>query len=147
MPISRRSVNARVERIETELGRLPDPRQVSRETYHSDDRMKALAERGWQICAQAALDIAFHIIAELGLPSPGDNKRAFLRLAEAGVLPRVFAEGFQHVGGLRNVLVHLYLEVDDDRMYDLLASEPDPFRAFVYHIRRFMDNHPELTGP
>jgi uncharacterized protein YutE (UPF0331/DUF86 family) len=120
---------------------------VSRETYRSDEPLKTLTARRWQVCAQAALDIAFHIIAELGLPGPGDNKRAFLRLAEAGVLPRTFADRFEHVGGLRNVLVHLYLDIDDDRMYDLLASGPDEFRAFARHVTQFMDGHPELTEP
>jgi uncharacterized protein YutE (UPF0331/DUF86 family) len=45
----------------------------------------------------------------------------------------------QELAGLRNLLVHLYWEVDDAMIYDGIRSELDDFEIFVGHILAFID--------
>lgn len=97
----------------------------------SDERW--IVERGLQLCAQNALDIATHIVAAEGQEA-GDYAGAVDRLAMLGVIPHDFARRFRGVAGFRNVLVHAYLEVDLDVLVRALSEGLDDFRAFAQHV-------------
>jgi uncharacterized protein YutE (UPF0331/DUF86 family) len=46
---------------------------------------------------------------------------------------------------LRNVLVHLYLEVDHERLYEMLQRDLDQLERFAADITRVVDQprHPD----
>lgn len=92
-------------------------------------------ERGLQLCAQNALDIATHIVASRGRDVP-DYASAIDALVDLGVVPRDFASRFRSVAGFRNVLVHGYLGVDLDRVHHLLNERLDDFVDFAAHVER-----------
>jgi uncharacterized protein YutE (UPF0331/DUF86 family) len=97
-----------------------------------------LIERGLQLCAQNTLDVATHIAASLG-HDVTDYAAAIDQLAEAGVLPRPFAERFRGVAGFRNVIVHGYLDVDLTIVQQLLQSGLDDFVTFAARISKYLD--------
>ena len=75
-------------------------------------------ERAVHRIAEAILDICRHLIAvySLGLvESYGEYSK---RLARAGKMPRKLAERISRLAGLRNILVHRYLEVDLRKLYE-----------------------------
>jgi uncharacterized protein YutE (UPF0331/DUF86 family) len=43
------------------------------------------------------------------------------------------------LGGFRNVLVHAYLEIDEERVYDSLHDEAGAFDQFAHEIESFLD--------
>jgi uncharacterized protein YutE (UPF0331/DUF86 family) len=94
-------------------------------------------ERGLQLCAQNALDIATHLTASAGHDTP-DYASAIDMLGRLGVLPDAFARGFRGIAGFRNVLVHGYLAVDPGRIHELLNSGLDDFLAFAQHVERYL---------
>ncbi len=69
-----------------------------------------------QTAAQICIDLANHVIASDGLRVPKDYGDAFRVLAEAGVLDPGLAEHMVSLAGARNLIVHLYAEVDDERL-------------------------------
>lgn len=69
-----------------------------------------------QTAAQICIDLANHVIASDGLRVPRDYGDAFRVLAEAGVLDLALSERMVALAGARNLIVHLYAEVDDDRL-------------------------------
>jgi uncharacterized protein YutE (UPF0331/DUF86 family) len=69
-----------------------------------------------QTAAQIAIILANHVIAADGYRPPRDYGDAFRVLAEEGVLDRVLAERMVALAGARNLIVHLYAEVDDERL-------------------------------
>jgi uncharacterized protein YutE (UPF0331/DUF86 family) len=103
-----------------------------------DPDLRWAVERGLQLCAQNALDIATHLAASAGRDTP-DYASAIDVLAELGVMPAPFARRFRGVAGFRNVLVHGYLTVDVDRMHALLNAGLDDFVEFARHVERFLE--------
>jgi uncharacterized protein YutE (UPF0331/DUF86 family) len=95
-----------------------------------------IVERGLQLCAQNALDIATHLVAGAGRDAP-DYATAIARLAEIGVLPREFAARFRAMAGFRNVMVHAYLDVDPRRLHRVLTEHLDDFREFAHRVERY----------
>jgi len=75
-------------------------------------------ERAVHRIAEAMLDICRHLVAvySLGIvESYGEYPR---RLAEDGRMPRELAGELAKVAGLRNILVHRYLEIDLGKLYE-----------------------------
>lgn len=93
-------------------------------------------ERGLQLCAQNALDIATHLAASAGHDAP-DYASAIDVLGDLGVLPAEFASRFRGIAGFRNVLVHGYLGADLTRIHHLLNSGLDDF----VHFARFVEDY------
>jgi uncharacterized protein YutE (UPF0331/DUF86 family) len=93
-----------------------------------------IIERGLQICAQAALDVATHLAAAAGRDAP-DYATAIDQLGDLGVLPESFAVSFRSIAGFRNILVHAYLDVDLARMHTLLNERLEDFAEFARHVQ------------
>jgi len=96
-----------------------------------------VVERGLQLCAQNALDVATHIAASAGRDVP-DYGAAIDRLAELDVLPGDFAMRFRAIAGFRNVIVHGYLDVDLAIVHRLLNERLDDFSEFARQIDRYL---------
>lgn len=69
-----------------------------------------------QTSAQVSIDLANHVIAADGHRPPHDYGDAFRVLAEVGVLDQPLADRLVALAGARNLIVHLYAEVDDERL-------------------------------
>jgi uncharacterized protein YutE (UPF0331/DUF86 family) len=69
-----------------------------------------------QTTAQISIDLANHVIAADGYRVPRDYGDAFRVLAEVGVLEAGLAGRMVSLAGARNLIVHLYAEVDDERL-------------------------------
>lgn len=99
------------------------------------------AERDFQVAIQAALDIASIILADQAVKLPRDYKDLFPALAEIGVLPADFAQKLVNMAKFRNVLVHLYLEVDLQRVYRYLQENLGDFETFARYVSEWLQTH------
>lgn len=63
---------------------------------------------------EACIDVAQHIGSASGFPPPATNAHAVRLLGERRVVAREVAEELAVAVGFRNVLVHQYIDVDDD---------------------------------
>ena len=95
-------------------------------------------ERGLQLCAQNALDLATHIAASAGRDVP-DYASALDALCSLGILDPAFAARFRAIAGFRNLLVHGYIEVDVPRLHELLNQRLDDFAEFAAKITDYLD--------
>ncbi len=59
-------------------------------------------------------------------------------LNENGLLPDDFTRTLRQMAGLRNRLVHLYWEVDDEQIYDDLQNHLGDFDKYADHILDFV---------
>jgi uncharacterized protein YutE (UPF0331/DUF86 family) len=104
----------------------------------TNTELRWAVERGLQLCAQNALDVATHLVAAAGREAP-DYATSIDRLAEAGVLPPEFAARFRGVAGFRNVLVHGYLEVDLDLVHQALDERLEEFDRFAALVEDYVE--------
>ena len=92
-----------------------------------------------QVSIETCINIANHIIATERLRAPKDYKDVFKVLSETGILPGAFAGTMQALAGLRNLLVHLYWEVDDRMIYEGIRAELQDFDTFTQHILHYLN--------
>lgn len=98
-----------------------------------DPYMRGALERYFHLAAEATLDVDEMLIARLGLPKASTYREVIRNLGRAAILPAEFAERFERVASLRNILVHDYARVDPAELQRHLARLDD-FRAFARHV-------------
>lgn len=74
---------------------------------------------------EACVDVAQHMCATEGWGPPADNGDAVRLLGEHGVLTTGLATSMRKAVGFRNVLVHDYIEVDDQIVIGRLKGLSD----------------------
>lgn len=116
---------------------LKAQRSNALERLNTDEMVRWGIERGLELCAQNAIDTATHIAASAGRDVVTYAK-AFDVLGELGILPFDFAQTFRSVAGLRNMLVHGYVDVDLDIVADVLNRHLEDFEAFVSHVESYL---------
>ena len=99
----------------------------------------ASTERWLQLASECALDLAHPVIADQGWKTPNTYREAFQVLRDEGALSPHLAHQMEQWAGLRNVLVHLYLEVDHERLYEVLQRDLDELERFAAEIRLVAD--------
>ncbi len=103
------------------------------------------AQHNFQIAIQAALDIGSIILADQQAMLPRQYSDVFPALAEIGVLPPDFAQRLVDMARFRNVLVHLYLEVDLERVYRYIQEDLDDFETFARYVSEWLQSHTDRS--
>jgi uncharacterized protein YutE (UPF0331/DUF86 family) len=79
------------------------------------------------------------IISEEGLERPPDYKSVFLVLGKNSILPKDFAEKLAPISGFRNVLVHMYEEVDLGILEEFLTGKLGGFEKFAGYALEYIE--------
>ena len=127
-----------LEQVLRDLRRLA---ATPRDTYLKDRGLQAQSERWLHLAGEACLDLANHLIADQGWRAPSTYREAFDILREQGVVDADLARRMAGWAGLRNLLVHLYLQIDHERLYEILTGDLDEIEAFATALIRFVDSH------
>jgi uncharacterized protein YutE (UPF0331/DUF86 family) len=98
-------------------------------------------ERALHVAAEAIFDIGHHLLAGRGLDVPAAYRDVLPALARAGIIKSSMMERLDGLAGLRNILVHDYVGVDQARLWNLLDERLDDLRA----IHATLGQIPELN--
>lgn len=110
-----------------------------REVFLAKPHIYHLAERFLHLACECVLDISQHVIAGMGYRQTEGYKDAMDVLREEGVFDTALAETLKGWMGFRNVLVHLYLEIDHERSYLAITEELGDLEAFAAKMACFLD--------
>lgn len=127
----------RLREIDRRLERLDTIRAQGVAAFQRDSGLQAQVERHMQLAIQSAIDVAVHVVAEDSTLTPEDYGSSFLMLARMGILEESLAERLRLAAGLRNILVHSYLEVDPQMMWSNMEHLED-LRSFASTIEGYL---------
>ena len=116
--------------------RLRELSRDSRTDFLADFRNTESAKYLFIAAAEAAIDICNHIVARAGGRAPSTYADCFVTLADLGVIAPSLAQQLQPLARFRNLLVHRYGEVDDERVYEIMQNDLgklDAFRKAIVH--------------
>ena len=99
----------------------------------------AVVERLLQVIVGLAFDINAHLVAKTLGRSPETGRASFHDLVEAGVLDEALAATLAPSAGLRNVLVHHYVDLRMDLIADAVRTVGDGFPAYITAVARYLD--------
>ncbi len=139
------AVRERLRKLREILRNLGEVGNVPRDEFVASFRHYWLAERGLQLAAETVFDIGNHLLAGHFNLHASDYEDVLERLARQGVISAGLRETLRGLGGFRNVLVHGYLEIDEERVYRSLQEELAGFDDFAREVERFLEGLPSQS--
>lgn len=137
-PLSPAVVGARLDQMRRILRSLEAAGPIDRERLDAEDLTRAAVERFLQALVDLAVDINAHVaVAELD-EAPLTSKTSFEYAARAGAIERSLANDLAGAAGLRNVLVHGYVDIDLDRVADAVPMALASFAEYVKQVATFL---------
>lgn len=96
---------------------------ISLEELKIDRDKRNMVLHAMLVSIQAAIDIATGLIAKEGLGKPTTYRETFEILGQAGLISENLAEELSDLAGFRNVLVHIYWQLDLNQVYGVLQND------------------------
>lgn len=134
-------IEARLRRILESVSRLGVKQSLSYAELTGDSDKYLAAERDLQVAIEAAIDVGSDLLAKHSFKAAGSYREVFRLMGEAGIVPRDFAGRVAPMGGFRNVLVHMYLDVDPHKVYRIIQQNLKDLEEYVQHVSRFVAEH------
>ena len=113
------------------------------DTFTADPRMVAAGESYLRRALEALLDVARHVLAKGFARGPAEYAEVARQLGEVGVVARDRSERLVLMARYRNRFVHVYGQVTDAELYELLTRRLGDIEEIVDEIATWMARHPE----
>jgi len=117
---------------------LKELRGSAQSIFLTDYHLYGLAERYLQLSIECVLDIGTMLVTGLGLRRPERHQDVIQILIEAGVLSPELGARLTGIAGFRNILVHEYLQIDRNLVYQKLQEGVTDFEDFAAEVVRFL---------
>jgi uncharacterized protein YutE (UPF0331/DUF86 family) len=130
-------IYAKMDEMEQYLKELQEIIPDSFESYKASIEKKRAIERLLQITIEAVMDICAMLVKELrlGLPSVEED---FLEKLKENVLDPSLVEKLKEMKGFRNILVHGYSKIEDDKVFEILSKKLEDFQDFKMEVLEFL---------
>jgi uncharacterized protein YutE (UPF0331/DUF86 family) len=138
MAFSDEVIRQRLQLLESYVQHLQGYQERTRDEVRSDISLTWAIEHGLQLSIQCVIDVCHYLVADLALGVPATSQEAIELLRDAGVFPATFADTLMQMARFRNLLVHVYAQIDIERVYDHLQNHLDDFRQFAQHVLQFL---------
>ncbi|MGY4706790.1 type VII toxin-antitoxin system HepT family RNase toxin [Candidatus Bipolaricaulota sp. J31] len=126
-------------KLEEYVSLLEELRRLSREEFLATPRNYLYAAHLLQVAIQCVIDIGAHIVSGLNLGKVDRYGDIPALLAKNGVISTELASRVEKMFGLRNILVHEYLEVDYGALYRFILENLVDFQRFAADVTRFLE--------
>jgi uncharacterized protein YutE (UPF0331/DUF86 family) len=90
------------------------------------------------VAIEGCIDICNHLAARGFQKTPESYAQCFQLLKEGKVVDADLAGRMARLARFRNLLVHLYWKVDDEKVVEVLRTEPEILKSFVAAVARFV---------
>ena len=131
-------IAARLSIIAKNMQLLKEASNISRDEFLQDNVLQNAIEHEFQVTIQAALDIGSLILADRSASIPEEYRDIFPKLAEMGVISQELAIKLVGMAKFCNVLVHMYIDVDLEKVYQYLQNNLGDLETFTRQVGIYM---------
>jgi len=131
------SIETRLIKLRQYIAELKNQQALDRSEFEANLTAQLAVERAFQAAIECCTDIANHIISVYGLTRPEDQKEVFPILARAGYFDGEYGAAMSAMVQFRNRIVHLYWDLDVERLYHYLQTDIpllERFEVFVVQL-------------
>ncbi|MCD4844269.1 MAG: DUF86 domain-containing protein [Methanosarcinales archaeon] len=132
-------VAAKISEIQQSLERLNGISSKGRDVFLSDPDLIDSAKYRLITAIEASISICNHIIARKFKRVPESYSDCFTILHEYDVISAELTERLGNMARFRNMLVHIYWEIDNEKIFDILTSDLVDFENYIKEIVHFLE--------
>ena len=111
---------------------------VDKKRFLTDQMSQDAVIKTLEQISEAIINISTMVIADLGFRKPESNEDLFVVLTEEKIYPREFAGKLKGLGTFRNILVHDYIEINLDLVYNNAIQGLPIFKKFTQYIAKLI---------
>ena len=126
---------AEIDRLLTDLRGVG---AVSAEQLEADRLLRHGVEGMLSAVVDLAVGVNSHVSGAAGVPFPTDYQSSFAAAADAGALPKELAATLAPSAGLRNAIVHTYLDIDLRRVAEAIPTALRDYGAYVKAVAAWL---------
>lgn len=132
-------VRRKLSRMNMYLEKLRPISLKTLEEYKSDFYLTSSAERLVQLIVECTSYINNHVVVEAGNRPPEDYNTSFIRASEVGLISRELADNLKGSAGMRNILVHEYMDIDDEKVYAAITIALKDYKEYIKQVDKFLE--------
>ena len=136
--LDKERILSKISELKGYLEKLKTIVPASFQEYQESEVERRACERLLQISIECVLDICDIIFSGLKLGVPSSEEDVIEKLRRAKVISEGMSKKLKGMKGMRNVLVHRYPYIDDEKVFEVLTEELDDFYAFIDEILKFL---------
>jgi len=140
-PINLNSVNKKLSRLQTNITKLESYKKVSQNDFLVDFTINAAAMHYLVENIEIITDIGNHILAEDFGDSGDSYKDIIKKTGENKIIPLKFAKDNMDMAGLRNMIIHFYVDIEMKKIYQSLQKAPDIFKKFAKYYINYLNKN------
>jgi uncharacterized protein YutE (UPF0331/DUF86 family) len=129
--------HALLRNLQSALEQLRQIAQIDQKRFVEDRLVLGAAKYYLQTAIEACIDIGNHIISSEGYRAPRDYRDVFTILEENEIVTDVQSVKLRQMAGLRNRLVHLYWEIDDELLYQYIQANLNDFDDYIQSLLNY----------
>ncbi|MFQ6137142.1 MAG: DUF86 domain-containing protein [Candidatus Hydrothermarchaeales archaeon] len=134
MEINRGLVKRRAIEIKKAVGELKFIASAGKEEFLSSPTTIDAAKYKLLVAIEAALSICNHIAARLGKKIPESYFDCFIIIGESGLISKDLSERLARMTKFRNMLVHIYWEIDDEKVFEIIQEDLKDLKEFAVEV-------------
>lgn len=127
----RATISARLRAMRETLTALEALRSIDANTLGAEPLTRAAAEQLIQVVVDLSVDINAHLVTSETGAAPRTGHDSFLAVAAIGAISEDLAERLAPSAGLRNILVHRYVDIRTDLVAGAIPTVLDGFADYV----------------
>ena len=117
---------------------LADIKKRSHKDFMKDQILQGSAERFLQLAIESCLNIGNRLLSMQQFEKPTETPETyadiFIQLKNMGIIDSSFCDRLVKMAKLRNRLVHLYWEIEKDKVYEIIQNNLEDFSIFQEKI-------------
>lgn len=117
--------------------------RITAENLRTDFNLLTSVAYSLQTTIQACIDICTHIVSDEKWELPDNYAHVFKIVCRNGAISSKVAEEFRDAAKLRNVIVHQYDELDEQKLADIVSHKLEVFQLFASEIRQWLKKQSE----
>lgn len=138
MEFDKNKIDQKLLFMDTCLNKLKKLRSFDKDEFIDDFTKVDSAKYLLQVSIEAMLDISSHLIARNRWGKPKDNKEHFEILSDKGIIDSKDVSIYFNMAKFRNRIVHMYFNISDEMIYDIVQNNIGDFERFIGNITRMI---------
>lgn len=136
-------IATKMSEIRQSLDRLNNISSKGKKAFFNSPDLRDSAKYRLITAIEAAISICSHIAARVFKQAPESYSDCFKILHDFGVISGELSKKLGDMARFRNMLVHIYWEIDDEKIYDLLTGDIVDLEKYIEEIAGYLEKNNE----